>query len=169
MFKNIVVIEDSAEQRDAVGAMLLKEQSEGNIDGFWIMKDYKEFQSFFNPSSFNYAWEGMEDFAVMTDLFFPMMPEDDVRKPLGALIMARCQKQGIPCVIVTSQYHHDDELNWVCELGRTLDWPEMFDNTDMEIIGKKEPNDWGYCAPILSNIKAWGVAYKYLKETSGGA
>jgi CheY-like chemotaxis protein len=160
MAKVFIVVEDSLEQIDAVSELLTGEE-------FWIAKTLSEFKNLLRNHE-------EEDLAVMTDLFFPEGIEDFDDKntrlnPLGAVVMATCRKEGIPCVIVTSQYHHSSELNWVCELGRTLGWPEMVDSTDMKKVGEKEPDERGYRAPIFSTIKAWDIGLKCLQRISGGA
>lgn len=45
---------------------------------------------------------------VLTDLYFPARGDDLYGEPapLGLLVMAECQKLGIPCMVVTAGYHH---------------------------------------------------------------
>lgn len=50
---------------------------------------------------------------VLTDLYFPACNDDAHGEPapLGLIIMAECQKLGVPCIIVTAGYHHGSKYH----------------------------------------------------------
>lgn len=74
-------------------------------------------------------WPGVD--AVITDLFIcdgsfvAIKDEPNQPRGLGVVLIAREKK--VPCVVCTAGFHHGSKYNWICKIGRELDWPEMVD------------------------------------------
>lgn len=69
---------------------------------------------------------------VISDIFFPLKKGDTTWgqvEPIGVSIMIQCQKGNIPCVLNTAGYHHGSRYQWICDLQRTLELPEIVDAT----------------------------------------
>lgn len=110
---------------------------------------------------------------VITDIFFPLQPlkesnglSPELKKyykkryaemakprPLGVRIAIELDKLDIPFVFVTSLFHHGSDLQWICELQRELDWPEMIDYYDRDSRGERE-----------ADSKDWQKALKALRD-----
>ncbi|HCC83485.1 TPA: hypothetical protein DEP96_01395 [Candidatus Uhrbacteria bacterium] len=90
---------------------------------------------------------------VISDVTFPRWYLSKKPLQIGVAIMSLCQKRGIPCVLNTDGYHHNDELDWICTLGRELDWPEIVDcgnHPDQRI----ETKDWDLAWSTLQELMA---------------
>ncbi|MEK7535703.1 MAG: response regulator [Patescibacteria group bacterium] len=69
---------------------------------------------------------------VVTDLFMPFTsrpPYNADDQPCGLSVVLKAQKAGIPVIICTAGSHHGIKYQWVCDLGRSLGWPEMADSS----------------------------------------
>ncbi len=108
-------------------------------------------------------------FWVMTDLFFIiehtefLLPEERGERyasfPSGLLVMAECQKLGIPCVIVTAGYHHSSACEPVTKALRALGWPDMVDSVDSSSSREE-----------LAQTKNWSEGIRHLERmTMDGA
>ena len=52
------------------------------------------------------------------------MGEDE---PIGVAVATICREQKLPCILVTSQFHHGAKLQWVTMMVRALGMPEIED------------------------------------------
>ncbi len=94
--------------------------------------------------------------AVLSDIFFPLVKEGyfedqyvGEEEPIGVAIAMICQRQGIPCILVSSEFHHGPRLQWVTALIRTLELPEIVGGTTSALRGVKEPKNWGRALETL--------------------
>lgn len=80
------------------------------------------------------------------------------QQPLGALIMIEAEKRGIPCIIVTSTFHHDDMTQPIHELwgDKLVDVYQEFQGPGFTGEIKKEtPMYWNIsCAELLRDMTA---------------
>ncbi len=146
--KKILVIENDPEEMERAKTFL--EGIEG-VEGVYA-KDFEEASYYLGVDGFcpdRVPLTVPQVDAVLSDILFPLVQEgyfedryigDD--EPIGVSIMMICQKQNIPCILVSSEFHHGPRLQWITALIRALEFPEIVGGTTSALRGVKEPKKW---------------------------
>lgn len=98
--------------------------------------------------------------AVISDIHFPEMLPSGEPLPIGVAVMVLCQQLHTPCILNTDSYHHSEQLNWICDLGRELGWPVIVDcgvHADIRIATKHWGSAWGWLQELLAQKAAQAV------------
>lgn len=128
----ILVIENNPEELRKAGEIL----TEAGIEVV-CASDFEQASEFLGIDGFCPGRGSMDKpqvDGVLSDIFFPLikdgyfndqyMGDDD---PIGVAVATICREQKLPCILVTSQFHHGAKLQWVTMMVRALGMPEIED------------------------------------------
>jgi len=151
--KKILVIEDNPQHVADANAYFLQLMLTGEItDTEFIYKKYlKDALPFLGGAQFpQLDWDKSEDYlecpdrmvdGVISDIEFPLNAAHRTPFQIGVGVMCVCRERGIPCILNTSHWHHGETIDWICQLGRRLRWPEIVDGPEVN-IGEATQKNW---------------------------
>ncbi|MEO6536699.1 MAG: hypothetical protein ABIT47_03310 [Candidatus Paceibacterota bacterium] len=92
---------------------------------------------------------------IISDIYMPEMGFGNQSisplVPGGVPVALAAEALGVPFVHCTSGYHHGDQYNWICDLGRQRGWPQMVDVPSEREGGSK---DWPKAIQVLLGLIA---------------
>lgn len=119
----ILIIEDEQKHRDDAKKFFSRKDEVETIYAFVYREAFRHMRP---PQGKTIDIDG-----VISDLYFPLSFDGywTQEEALGVNIMIICRERRIPCVLNIAGYHHGKRYQWVCDLQRFLNLPELVDAT----------------------------------------